>query len=122
MADYVPIHEPGVLITSQASATITGGQVLVVTGAGTVGPAGVAAAAIVGVAAQDAASGAKLTFYGRGKVHQLTASGTVTAADVVHSGAAGTVATHTVGTNDAQAFGVALTTATTGNPVEVMEI
>lgn len=122
MGDYTPIHEPGALITSQASAAITAGQVLVVTGVGTVGPAGAAAPAIVGVAAHDAASGAKVTFYARGKVHQLIASGTVTAADIVHSGAAGTCATHTVGTNDAQAFGVALTTATTGLPVEVMEI
>jgi hypothetical protein len=122
MADYVPLYLPGKAFTSQASATTTGGQAVYVTGSGTVGPVGAAANIPIGVAAQDAASGDKLGVFGRGTIHRLTASGTVTAGDVVESAAAGAVATHTQGTNDIRAFGIALTTATTGNSVEVMEV
>ena len=122
MADYVPLYLPGNAVNSTASATITGGQAVYVTGSGTVGPAGAAGNIPVGVAAFDAASGAGVGYFARGTVHRLTASGTVTAGDVVEAAAAGAVATHTVGTNDARVFGIALTTATTGNSVEIMEV
>lgn len=121
MADYAPLYLPGHAVNSTASATILGGQALYVTGSGTVGPAAAAANIPVGVAAFDAANGAGVGFYCRGTVHRLTASGTVTAGDVVEAAAAGAVATHTVGTNDARVFGIALTTATNGNSVEIME-
>lgn len=113
MADYLPIYKPGQAITLQASATITGKQVLEVTGSGTVGPAGAASTKSVGVAAYDAVSGDKVTIY-TGGVQVLTASGTVTAGDVVQCGAAGTAASGTTAP-----IGVALTTATTGNDVRV---
>lgn len=122
MAEYLPLNLPGKAFTSQASATITGGQVVFVSGSGTVAPATTAANIIVGVAAFDCASGDKVTVFGRGTVHKLTASGTVTAADLVEAAAAGAVATHTIGTNDARVFGIALTTATTGNVVEIMGV
>lgn len=122
MAEYLPIFLPGMAFTSQASATITGGQALFVSGSGTVAPATTAANIIIGVAAFDAASGDKVTVFGRGTIHKLTASGTVTAADAVEAAAAGAVATHTQGTNDVRVFGVALTTATTGLAVEVMGV
>lgn len=122
MAEYLPLYLPGMAFTSQASATITGGQALFVSGSGTVAPATSAANIIIGVAAFDAASGDKVTVFGRGTIHKLTASGTVTAADVVEGAAAGAVATHTQGTNDVRVFGIALTTATTGNSVQVMGI
>lgn len=121
MADYVPLYLPGKAVNSTASATITGGQVVYVSGSGTVAPATAAANIPVGVAAQDAASGAYVGYFARGTVHRLTASGTVTAGDLVEA-AAGAVATHTVGTNDGRVFGIALTTATTGNSVEIMEV
>lgn len=123
MADYVPKFLPGQAITSTASAAITGGKVVCVSGDGTIANAVAAASLIIGVAAQDAAaSGDKVGFFARGAVHVLTASGTVTAADVVEAAAAGAVATHTQGTNDVRVFGIALTTATTGNPVTIMEL
>jgi hypothetical protein len=122
MADYAPLYLPGHAVNSTASATTTGGQAVYVTGSGTVGPTGAAANIPVGVAANDAANGAGIGYFARGTVHRLTASGTVTAGDVVEAAAAGAVATHTVGTNDSRGFGIALTTATNGNLVEVMEV
>jgi len=122
MSEYAPIHKPGDSIPVTLSGAVTGGQVLAVSGSGTVAASAAASAKVVGVAAFDGVSGDKITMIGRGPVHRLIASGTVTAGDSVEAAAAGAVATHTVGTNDANAFGVALTTATTGNPVEIMEI
>lgn len=136
MGAYEPKFRYADTITGTTSATTTGGQVLAVTGDGTVGPAGTATAAkVVGVAAMDAASGARVTFVPRGKVHITTASGGITAGDQVVAGAAGTVATlaasaaggNTAGDIDTAAngarkvLGVALTTATDTNPVEWMQ-
>lgn len=122
MADYVPLFLPGHAVTGYtASAAITGGKALKVSGDGTVANAAAAADIIIGVASQDFASGDKVGFYARGTVHRLTASGTVTAGDIVEAAAAGAVATHTQGTNDIRGYGIALTTATTGNLVEIME-
>ena len=122
MADYVPLYLPGNAVNSTTSAAVTGGQVVYVSGSGTVANSGSASNIPVGVAAFDAASGAGVTYYSRGTVHRLTASGTVTAGDLVEAATGGAVATHTVGTNDARVFGIALTTATTGNSVEIMEV
>ncbi len=122
MSDYVPLFLPGQAITKTTSAAVTGGLPVYVSGSGTVANSAAAANLIVGVAAFDVASGEKVTFFSRGTVHRLTASGTVTAGDVVEAAAAGAVATHTQGTNDVRVFGIALTTATTGNPVEIMEL
>lgn len=126
MSDNNPIYFPGQAQTSTASATITGGQLLAVSGVGTVGPAGANSGAVVGVAASDAASGETVTYQTCGR-HFLTASGTVTAGDIVVPAAAGAVATLAAVTTPTPAdvtntraiVGVALTTATTGNPVEV---
>jgi hypothetical protein len=122
MAEYTPLYLPGDSITKPTSGAVTGGLPVYVSGSGTVANSAAAANIPVGVAAFDAASGDQVTFFGRGTVHRLTASGTVTAGDVVEAAAAGAVATHTVGTNDARIFGIALTTATTGNSVEIMEL
>lgn len=130
MSDYLPIYLPGDTLTSSASATITGGQVLVVSGSGTVAPAGGSSAKAVGVAAFDAASGAQVTMYGRGPVHETTASGGITAGDQVVSAAAGKVSTLAAasGTPDAAAvnsarsvIGIALTTAADTALVQWME-
>ena len=126
MADYLPLFKPGQAFTRAASATITAGQLVVVSGSGTVAPAGANAVNWIGVAAFDAASGADVTILAGG-VQRPVASGTVTAGDLVVAGAAGTVATLAVVTtptaadvtNSRAIVGVALTTATTGNLVEV---
>jgi hypothetical protein len=119
MAEYLPLHLPGRAFTRTASATITAGQLVSVSGSGTVAPSAAADAAWVGVAAQDAASGATLTVYAGGVQRLVAGTGGVTAGQLVHAGASGTVITHTNGTTDYVVVGVALTTATATNLVEV---
>lgn len=119
MSDYLPVYTPGEAIPMTASASITGGQLVAVSGNGTIAPAGASSAAVVGVAGHDAASGGRVTVYARGVVHESTASGAITAGAQLASGAAGTVASlaAAAGTtagdiNNARAvIGVALTTA-----------
>lgn len=117
MAEYLPVFKPGQAVTLKASAAIVGGQVVSVTGPGTVGPAGATSAGWVGVAAFDAATNDNVTVYSSG-VQLCTASGTVTAGDAVATAAGGAVATAATPTS-AQFVGVALTTATNGNKVRV---
>lgn len=119
MAEYLPLYKPGQSVTLKASATITGGQVVVVSGSGTVAASSGVSPAVVGVAAFDAATNDNVTIH-VGGVQVCTASGTVTAGNTVDAAASGAVATHTNGTNDFNIVGVALTTATTGNPVRVL--
>lgn len=113
MAEYLPIYKPGQAITLKASAAITGGQLIEVTGSGTVGPAGAASTKVVGVAAFDAATNDNLTVYAGGVQHAI-ASGTVAAGDVVQAAANGQVATGTTAP-----VGIALTAATAGTDVRV---
>jgi hypothetical protein len=123
MADYVPLYLPGQAYTATASAAITGGKAVKVSGDGTVATNAAASTFIIGVAGQDAAaSGDKITVFARGTIHRLTASGTVTAGNLVEGASAGAVASHTEGTNDDRVFGVALTTASDGNTVTIMEL
>lgn len=122
MTDYSPLYLPGKAVTVTASAAVTGGQALKVSGDGTVAPNAAASTYIIGVAGTDIASGEKGVAFLRGTVHRLTASGTVTAGQMVEGAAAGKVAAHTEGTNDVRVFGIALTTATDGNTVEIMEL
>ena len=51
MADYTPLFKPGREVTLTASATITAGQALVVSGQQTVAPSGGVSTAFVGIAA-----------------------------------------------------------------------
>ncbi|MER7131250.1 capsid cement protein [Streptosporangium saharense] len=119
MSDYIPVYTPGEAIGVTTSAAVTGGQLVAVSGNGTVAPAGASSAAVIGVAAHDAASGARLTVWARGTVHESTASGAITAGAQLASGAAGTVAALAAASgavaadiNNARAvIGVALTTA-----------
>lgn len=123
MADYVPLYLPGKAFTTQASAAISGGQAVYVSGSGTVAKTASAANIPIGIAAQDAsASGEKIGVFARGTIHRLTAAGAITAGDLVESAANGAVATHTLGTNDARVFGIALTTAADTASVTVMEV
>lgn len=120
MADYTPVFDAdGDPFTLTTSAAVTGGQVLVVSGSGTVGPSAGASAVVIGVAAMDAASGARVTVYPLDAVHEITASGAITAGDGIVSAASGQVATAVVGTAAAAGtlLGIALTTVTSGNKV-----
>lgn len=117
MADYLPLFKPGQAVTRQASAAITGGQVVMVSGDGTVAPATADTTAWLGVAAFDAASGDDVNVFSGG-VQRPTASGAITAGALVECAAAGevaTAATPAVGT----VVGVALSTAADGETVDV---
>lgn len=118
MAEYAPGYIYGDQYTGTTSAAVTGGQLLVVSGDGTVGPAGGDAANFIGVAAQDAASGALVSYFPRGKVHHTTTAGAVTAGNGAFTGADGTV--DDTGTA-ANKIGVFLTSAASGETAEWME-
>lgn len=118
MAEYLPLYEEGDSITRTASAAITGGQLVRVSGSGTVAPTSAASADWVGVAGFDAGTGEPVTIYRVG-IQRLVASGTVTAGQLVEGAASGRVAAHTNGTADYNVVGLALTTAADGALVEV---
>lgn len=117
MAEYLPIYKPGQALTLKASAAITGGQLVAVSGSGTVAPAGAGALNWVGVAAFDASTNDNVTIHCDG-VQSLTASGAITAGDLVIGAASGAVATGTTPASGAF-VGVALTTAASGAKVRV---
>lgn len=119
MADYLPLHKPGEAITRTTSGAVTAGQLVSVSGSGTVAASAAADVAWLGVAGFTAASGAPVTVYCGGTQRLVAGTGGVTAGTHVHAGAAGTVVTHTDGTNDYEIVGIALTTATATNLVEI---
>lgn len=118
MAEYLPVKVDGDALAMTAGGTIGAGQLVYVKSDGNVAITTGALASVLGVAAYDVSSGALVTVFCEG-VHELVASGTVTAGNQVESAAAGAVAAHTTGTNDVYALGVALTSATDGNKVRV---
>lgn len=99
-----------------ASATITGGQVLAVSGSGTLAPAAANSVAVVGIAIADAASGAAVRVYVPSGVWTTVTPGGVTAGAKLVTGAAGTVETIAANTFE-KIIGTALDTATAGNTV-----
>ncbi len=109
MAEYTPLFKPGQEVTLTASATITGGNVVVVSGDETVAPSSGASAAAVGVAKYDAANGAKVGVV-MGGVHELAASGAINAGDPITSAASGAVAAFS-GTTYSTIIGKALKAA-----------
>jgi hypothetical protein len=118
MAEYTPRH-PGTTapITKQASATVTGGRLVEVTGTDTVGPAGAASVKVFGVAAHDAATGAKVVVWPLpGIAHRVTGAGAIAAGDNLAAGAAGVVAPIAAGTFG-QLVGVATAAAADGATV-----
>lgn len=125
MADYTPIYAGGVnTFTATTSAIVSAGKVLKVSADGTVAHAASAAdTACIGVAASDAASGARVTVWPLANcVHELTALATITAGDGVVAAAGGAVATATVATAAAAGtlIGIATTTRTGAGTVRVM--
>lgn len=117
MADYSPLFDQSPLPLT-TSAAVTGGQVLIISGSGTVAPSATASGAWIGVAAFDAATGTRVTVH-TGGVQLVTASGAITAGATVAAAAAGAVAAFGAGTDYSQVVGIALTTAANGQPVQV---
>lgn len=117
MSDYSPLYRPGQTITRQASAAVTGGQMVVVSGSGTVAASAGASAAWLGVAAFDAAAGDHVSIEREG-VQRPIASGAITAGDIVVTAAAGKVVTNAA-PGAGQQVGIALSTAADGQTVDV---
>lgn len=115
MPEYAALYKPGQEVTLTASATITGGNVVVVSGDETVAPSSGASAAAVGVAAYDAASGATLDVI-FGGVHELVSTGTINAGDPITSAASGQVAAFS-GTTYSTIIGKALKAAASNKVV-----
>lgn len=107
--DYSPIYADGDAITRTTSAAVSAGNVLIVSGSDTVSKSEGVSAAYLGVAAFDAASGAEVTVLSEG-VHQLAASGTINAGDLVTTAASGAVAAFS-GTTYSTIIGIALSDA-----------
>lgn len=122
MADYTPVWTGGVVpSTHTTSAAVTGGRVLEVSGNGTVAHAGAASTAVLGVAAHDAASGARVTVWPIDNcTHLLEAANAITAAGGIQTAAAGKVDPVTTsiaaGSAAGTLIGVAETTAA-GSPL-----
>lgn len=118
MADYLPVYTNGAEpYSATTSATVTGGQVLYASGNGTVAPTAGANGAFVGVAAHDAASGARVTVWPvSGVIHETTSPAGVTAGAALTSSTSGGVDSGTLGTIAAAGtlMGTALTTASAG--------
>jgi predicted RecA/RadA family phage recombinase len=123
MAAVLPAYDPGDEITCVAAAAITGGQVVEVTGVGTtpsvtnVTPTTGVSKKVLGIAPNDAASGARVLVKSDG-IWDLVASGAIVAGDLVTSAAAGKVAAIGAGTFD-QAIGIALCGAADAGTVRV---
>lgn len=90
MADYLPKFSPGAVVTYGVTTAVTGGQLVTVSGNGTVAPTA-GAGVVEGVAMRDAAVG-QMTPVTAGGVQVLTASAAITAGQRVQSAAAGAVA------------------------------
>ena len=120
MADYTPIYAGSITpFTATAGATITGGQLVFASAdATTVQPTAGANGAVVGVAAFDAASGAKVSVWPlQNIVHESVTPAGVTAGAALTSSTSGGVDSGTLATIAAAGtlLGTALTTATAGN-------
>jgi hypothetical protein len=122
VADYVPVNANGIApFTATTAGAVTGGNVLIWSASGVVTVSGADSTAVCGVAGHDAASGARVTVWPiDGVVHELVASGAITALAGVVSDAAGQVKTATIATAAAAAtlIGVAATTAA-GSPLKL---
>lgn len=120
MADYTPHYTGGAQpFTATTAGAVTGGNVLIWSAANVVTVSGADSTAVCGVAAHDAASGARVTVWPlEGCIHNLTAGAAITALAGVVSDTAGTVKTATIATAAAAGtlIGTAVTTAA-GSPL-----
>jgi len=85
MADYTPVIVPGATFTSTASAAVTGGDVVEVSGDDTVRRATGVSSKVIGVAGHDAASGQRVTIFACVVIHKGVADGVITAGDQLSS-------------------------------------
>lgn len=124
MPDYTPVYVIGRAITLTASSSCVGGDLLQISGSGTVAPwvpNATPSTKIVGVAGDDTPANGRVTMYGFGPVHESIADGSITAGDQLISAATAgrqvktcpAVTTPTAGdvTNTRSILGVALTSA-----------
>lgn len=124
MADYVPVYTGDQKPSSHTtSAAVTGGRLVAVSGVGTVAHAGAASTTVVGVAAFDAASGARVSVWPiDGVVHELEAASAITQGGGIQAAANGQVDPATTSIAAASAAGTLIGTATTtatGSPLKV---
>jgi predicted RecA/RadA family phage recombinase len=103
----VEYFSPGDHITCTAGGTITGGQLVELTGNRSVTVAGAASNAVLGVALHNAVSGEKVTVATDG-VWPLTASGAIATGNRVISAAAGAVSAAGAAPDARQVIGFAL--------------
>lgn len=102
---HIHLFAPGKSITCTASADVTAGRLLEVTGDREVAHAGAASAKVFGAAATDAKDGAPVLVL-RGGVQELTAASAIAAGDRVEAAADGKVAK-----SSGTGIGLALTSA-----------
>jgi hypothetical protein len=119
MAVYTPSAFPAQKLTYTASAAIIAGQLVAISGNETVAPTSAASGAWIGVAAFDAAVGAAVTVYTKGR-HILAASGAIAAGANVIPAAAGAVATIGADASDGQNIVGIATSAAANNLVPVL--
>src|SRR6266700_1080019 len=82
MSDYTPVFLPGDVIPLTTSGIVAGGDLVEVSGSGTVAKVGTTASVkYVGIAEQDAVSGARVGVFARDLVHESIADGAITAGD-----------------------------------------
>lgn len=107
MADHIHLFKPGAAVTCTASADVTGGRLVEISGARTVAPASADSAKVFGAAAQDTKSGGDVLVL-RGGVQELVASAAISAGARIKAAATGKVVT--VGAGEA-GIGLAITAA-----------
>jgi hypothetical protein len=116
VGDYNPLSEEDAAGWT-ASAAITGGQLVEISGNGTVQPAGETSQKVLGVAAFDAIDGSLVTILDLDDYHETTVSsvGALTAGNPVKAGASGTLEEYVVGTDPVTAYlGTCITGAAIG--------
>ena len=125
MSDYTPVYaESAQPITFTASASVTGGQPVEVTGNMQVGPAAAGSVKHVGIAGHDCPAGQKVTVHTpRGNVEEVSVEAAVVAGDHVQAAAAGKVKKFTVGTDPEPArIGLCLQGATAGSACRYLTV
>ncbi len=118
----VEAYAEGRYLPLTAGADITVGQVVELSGDGTVVPAGDGSTKVIGVALINAKAGEKVTVVTKGVV-EVVASGSISAGDKVQSAAGGKVATWSASAagDSAKIIGTALTSASAdGDKVKVL--
>ncbi len=118
----VEVYLDGKYLPFTAGADITAGQVVELSGDGTVVPAGDGSTKVIGVALIDAKAGEKVTVVTEGVV-EVVASGAISAGDKVQSATGGKVAKWTASSagDSAKIIGTALTSASAdGDKVKVL--